>query len=250
MVGAGISTAAGIPDFRSPKTGLYHNLAKYNLPNPEAIFSIDFFKHNPKPFYTLAKELYPGNFIPSYAHYFIRLLYEKGLLRKCYTQNIDTLEHIAGLPSEALVEAHGSFRSASCIRCGKGYTSEYVKDIIFKDEIPLCQNPKCNGLVKPDIVFFGENLPKKFWMLKDSDFKKCPLLIIIGTSLAVQPFASLVDSVDSKCHRLLINREAVGPFETYDNRNMMMLGDIQMMVHKLVDLLGWQGDIEELYNKN
>ena len=79
---------------------------------------------------------------------------------------------------------------------------------IFEDVIPTCV--KCNGLVKPDIVFFGENLPDKFYKLPQKDFKKCDLLIIMGTSLEVQPFASLIDRVNDNCVRLLINREAVG----------------------------------------
>lgn len=72
-------SAAGIPDFRSPETGLYHNLQKYNLPEPQAIFEINFFRQNPKPFFMLAKELYPGSFKPTISHYFIRLLHEKGM---------------------------------------------------------------------------------------------------------------------------------------------------------------------------
>lgn len=102
-----------------------------------------------------------------------------------------------------------------------------ISEQIFDDVIPRCT--KCDSLVKPDIVFFGENLPEKFYQLPEIDYKACDLLIImgtlycvwyflhlceyiiyIGTSLEVQPFASLVDRVDSKCVRLLINREAVG----------------------------------------
>lgn len=79
-------TAAGIPDFRSPGSGLYDNLQKYELPNPQAIFEIGFFQRNPQPFFTLAKELYPGSFKPTVCHYFIRLLSEKGLLLRHYTQ--------------------------------------------------------------------------------------------------------------------------------------------------------------------
>ncbi|KAM8969468.1 NAD-dependent protein deacetylase sirtuin-3, mitochondrial isoform 2-T2 [Sarcophilus harrisii] len=92
MVGAGISTPSGIPDFRSPGSGLYSNLEQYDLPYPEAIFELDFFFHNPKPFFALAKELYPGNYRPNLAHYFLRLLHDKGLLLRLYTQNIDGLE--------------------------------------------------------------------------------------------------------------------------------------------------------------
>jgi len=77
MSGAGISVSAGIPDFRTPGTGLYDNLQKYNLPYPEAIFEISYFKKNPKPFFLLAKELYPGNFAPTPTHYFVKLLEKK-----------------------------------------------------------------------------------------------------------------------------------------------------------------------------
>lgn len=80
------SLSPGIPDFRSPGTGLYNNLEKYNLPFPEAIFDIEFFKSNPKPFFVLAKDLYPGAFNPTPSHWFIRLLHEKGLLLRHYTQ--------------------------------------------------------------------------------------------------------------------------------------------------------------------
>ena len=96
MAGAGISVSAGIPDFRTPGTGLYDNLAKYNLPEPTAVFDIHFFRENPAPFYQLAKELFPGQYKPTPTHNFIRLLHDRGLLLRCYTQNIDSLEAEAG----------------------------------------------------------------------------------------------------------------------------------------------------------
>uniref|UniRef100_A0A1Q3F385 Putative sirtuin 5 n=1 Tax=Culex tarsalis TaxID=7177 RepID=A0A1Q3F385_CULTA len=207
MVGAGISTSAGIPDFRSPTTGLYNNLMKYNLPYPQAIFELEYFYQNPKPFFRLAKELYPGNFRPTPSHYFVKLLEQKGLLTRHYTQNIDTLERIAGINADKIVEAHGTFFTNHCLQCKTAYSLEFVKEKIFADEVPTCS---CGGVIKPDIVFFGEGLPERFHVLPHQDFAQCDLLIIMGTSLTVQPFASLVEYVNDDCVRLLINRDKVG----------------------------------------
>ncbi|XP_013142158.1 PREDICTED: NAD-dependent protein deacetylase sirtuin-2-like, partial [Papilio polytes] len=80
--------------------------------------------------------------------------------------------------------------------------------IIFADQIPICT--ECPGIIKPDIVFFGESLPERFQTCLQEDFQKCDLLIIMGSSLEVQPFASLIDMVPEWCPRLLINREKAG----------------------------------------
>jgi len=253
MTGAGISVAAGIPDFRSPKTGLYDSLDKYNLPYKEAIFDIEYFRENPKPFFVLSKELYPGNFKPTMVHYFIKLLHQKGLLLRNYTQNIDTLERVAGIPASHLVEAHGSFATCHCIKCKAKFDTDYVKDRIFKDEIPYCNI--CRGIVKPDIVFFGESLPNRFNNLMEEDFPKCDLLIVIGTSLKVQPFASLVNfAIDVP--RLLINYEEVGVnpyggFKFNDPQNKLdvkWIGDCQQGILEFAEKLDWKNELEKLYN--
>ncbi|RIA98697.1 DHS-like NAD/FAD-binding domain-containing protein [Glomus cerebriforme] len=208
MAGAGISTAAGIPDFRTPGTGLYDNLQKYNLPYPEAIFDISYFKENPEPFFSLARELYPGKFLPTLTHYFLTLLHRKKVLHRCFTQNIDTLERLAGLPDDMIVEAHGSFAKSECLNCFKLADAEWMKDKVDNGGIPMCDSCEV-GIVKPCITFFGESLPDNFFR-KLKDFKTCDLLIVIGTSLQVQPFASLIDYVGEKTPRLLINLEEVG----------------------------------------
>jgi len=129
LTGAGISTASGIPDFRTPGTGIYDNLSKYCVPYPEAIFERAYFHRNPRPFFKIAKEIMPNfdKYRPNKIHFFLRLLQEKKLLLRLYTQNIDNLETVAGIKSEKLIEAHGSFRSATCIKCQEEYPGSFVE---------------------------------------------------------------------------------------------------------------------------
>jgi NAD-dependent histone deacetylase SIR2 len=89
-------------------------------------------------------------------HSFIKLLSSKSLLHTCFTQNIDTLERRAGVPAEKIIEAHGSFATQRCIECRKPYDGEKMKKMVMSKQIPRCE--KCRGLVKPDIVFFGESV--------------------------------------------------------------------------------------------
>ncbi|KAF6251609.1 DHS-like NAD/FAD-binding domain-containing protein [Scenedesmus sp. NREL 46B-D3] len=267
MCGAGISVSAGIPDFRTPGTGLYSQLERFGLPEPEAVFSISFFKQNPKPFHMLAKELFPGNYKPTPTHYFIKLLHDKGLLLRAFTQNIDSLEHEAGLPQSAVVAAHGNFDSARCIKCNKEHSLEHVKQAVFADDI--CHCTSCGGLVKPDIVFFGEQLPARFYERMEADLPACDLLLVMGTSLVVQPFASLIDAVPEHCPRVLLNRERVGEgmgslgllgsllglgggggftFEHDQGayRDVLYLGDADEGVRELCSLLGWEQALDAL----
>ncbi|KAG6963939.1 hypothetical protein JG688_00007927 [Phytophthora aleatoria] len=116
LAGAGISVSCGIPDFRS-ENGIYSRLGEYNLPNPQCMFDIEFFRSNPRPFFAFAKELFPKSsgftFVPSPSHYFLKLLEEKGKLLRIYSQNIDMLEHAAGISHEHAVLCHGSFATAT-----------------------------------------------------------------------------------------------------------------------------------------
>lgn len=294
MCGAGISVSAGIPDFRTPGTGLYYKLQEYNLPYPQAVFEIDFFKKNPHPFYLLAKELYPGQYRPTPTHFFLRLLHEKGLLLRCFTQNIDSLECVAGLPRNVVVAAHGNFDTAHCIECKMEHDVESVRTAVQAGKPHRCShggnsatkpnlstsnnsstptsspssnkkgNNNCNGLVKPGIVFFGENLPKRFFQAAEEDFPKADLLIVLGTSLVVNPFASLIDKVSPGTPRLLINREKVG--ETHPSlkrlgvsrgfdftkkkgvTDALFLGDCDEGVRQLCEKLGWGEDLEKVMN--
>ena len=117
LTGAGLSVAAGIPDFRSPGTGLYSKLSEYKLPYPEAIFELSYFKSHPTAFLTLAKELLTAEYEPTLGHRFIKKLQDEDILLMNMTQNIDDLEIKAGVKEDKLLQAHGHSRSAHCVSC-------------------------------------------------------------------------------------------------------------------------------------
>jgi len=245
MLGAGVSTSAGIPDFRSPETGLYSNLARLNLPHPEAVFEIGFFRRNPVPFYTLAHELYPGKFRPTITHSFVRLLAEQSILHTCFTQNIDTLERRAGVPDNKVIEAHGSFATQRCIDCKRPFDDEKMKEHIEAKKIAKCE--VCGGYVKPDIVFFGEGLPPEFIRAVPS-MQTADLLIVMGTSLTVHPFASLAGMVRQSCPRVLINLDHVGDFGSRAD-DVILLGKCDEIVTELCRELGWEMELLGLWEK-
>lgn len=240
LCGAGVSVSAGIPDFRSKGSGLYDNLQKYGLPFPEAIFDVGFYRQKPQAFCTLAKELWPGlTHSPTLTHSFLKLLSDKGLLLRNYTQNIDGLEILSGLPLEEdrVIECHGHFRTASCIDCHKSADGEKVKEtIVEKGAIPKCD--KCGGNVKPDIVFFGESLPGRFHNYLKKDVWKADLLLILGTSLQVAPVSAIPNMVN--CRKVLFNRELVLDMTRDD---IFIEGDCDENVSELCSLLGWKDDL-------
>lgn len=248
FLGAGISTSCGIPDFRSPETGLYSNLKRLDLPFPEAVFDINYFRENPKAFYTLCEELCPGNFVPSKFHFLLRLFQDKKLLKRIYTQNIDTLERIAGVHGDYIVEAHGSFADNHCIDCSEAMTTEELKKHMFNKEvnegIPKCL--KCTGIVKPDIVFFGEGLPERFFDLWEKDSEEVEVAIVAGTSLTVYPFASLPAECEVLALRVLINKEVVGDFKKKRKTDIVVQRDCDHAADILAGLLGWKGELDAL----
>lgn len=194
----------------------------------------------------LAKELYPGNYKPTLSHAFIALLAKKGLLSKLFTQNIDCLEREAGVPGELIIEAHGSFATQRCIDCKREFPDDIMKKHVLSGEVPHCVNKEsCNGLVKPDIVFFGEALPSAFYhslpVLEEAD-----LALVMGTSLTVHPFASLPERLDEDCPRVLFNMERVGSLGTRPD-DVLALGDCDANVCTLADELGWLDELHKLW---
>ncbi|KAF6771783.1 hypothetical protein AHF37_09604 [Paragonimus kellicotti] len=229
-----------------------------------AVFSIDYFQTNPAAFFEVARRMYQPDAKPTLTHYFIRLLHEKHLLRRHYTQNCDNLERLSGLPEKKFIEAHGTFNTGHCMSCRKEHTFAYMKDEITKKHVPKCMKLKCDGVVKPDVVLFGENMPRRFYSSLNADFSACDLLIVMGTSLQVLPFAALIYRVGNDVPRVYLNRECardtetgfihflmrfmVAGFrrsrfrwgETNNWRDVFVQGDCDESVLKLADLLGWK----------
>ncbi|KOX72208.1 NAD-dependent protein deacetylase sirtuin-1 [Melipona quadrifasciata] len=233
LTGAGVSVSCGIPDFRS-RDGIYSRLAQDfpDLPDPQAMFDINYFGQDPRPFYKFAREIYPGQFKPSPCHRFIKMLDKQKKLLRNYSQNIDTLEQVAGIVN--IIECHGSFATASCTRCKYQVKADDIREDIFSQRIPLC--PKylvTQGIMKPDIVFFGEGLPDAFHdaMAKDKD--ECDLLIVIGSSLKVRPVALIPSSIPSHVPQILINRESL-PHLKFD---VELLGDGDIIINQLCHLM-------------
>lgn len=231
VTGAGISVSCGIPDFRS-ENGLYARIQReYALPEPECMFDIQFFRIDPEPFYSFARELFPrGEFRASFAHHFIADLERRGQLLRQYTQNIDTLEEDAGV--QRVIYCHGSFASASCLECKRRLGFEQFKLILQADDgVPSCV--ACSGVIKPDIVFFGEPLPKAFDEHLEVDCSETDLLLVIGSSMKVHPVSSIPDLVPPHIPQILINRESLD-----HNFDIELLGDCDTILAELQRLLG------------
>ncbi|KTW25802.1 hypothetical protein T552_03415 [Pneumocystis carinii B80] len=227
ITGAGISTSLGIPDFRSD-TGIYSILEKYGLSEPQEVFDIEVFREDPSVFYSFASELFPPekfkNLFYSPTHAFIKLLQDKGKLLVQYTQNVDNIEEVVGIKKQKLVQCHGSFKNAICIICGHMVSGESILDNILLKTVPKCLkclNNKKNrrenendyeinpGVLKPNITFFGEKLPKSFSDRIEKDIYSCDLVICIGTSLKVAPVSKIINTIPSNIPQIYISRESV-----------------------------------------
>ena len=179
--GAGVSTASGIPDFRSAN-GLYNE--KGYIVRPEEILSHHFFLSNTKDFY----EFYRTKMVykdakPNYAHKYLAKLGQRKDVT-IITQNIDGLHTVAG--STKVIEFHGSTQRNTCMDCGEKYTLE---DVLAQEGTPHCK--RCGGIIKPDVVLFEEGID--YQAIHDSVYatEHADLLIVIGSSLVVYPAAGI-----------------------------------------------------------
>ena len=202
--GAGVSTESGIPDFRSVD-GLYSQ--KFEYP-PETIISHSFFVRKPEYFFRFYREkMLPLGFEPNVTHKVLARLEAEGHLAAVVTQNIDGLHQKAG--SKRVFELHGSVLRNYCVKCGKFYRAEVVRDA---KGIPLCD---CGGIIKPDVVLYEEPLDENVMAGAIAAIRKADLLIVGGTSLTVYPAAGLLHYYRGQ-RLVLINRDET-PYDSYAN---------------------------------
>ena len=190
MTGAGVSTLCGIPDFRGPQ-GLYKN------PDAERIFDIDWFDRDPAVYYRGCRELVYGlgNFTPGPVHVALKRLEDAGMLDGIITQNIDMLHQKAG--SSNVYEVHGSPIVHHCRLCGDEKSFDEIMAMVNanggseKLGAPYVPRCKCGGAYKPDITFFGEQLPEVAFMKSQELAMRADVMLVLGTSLTVFPAAGL-----------------------------------------------------------
>lgn len=246
ITGAGISTSAGIPDFRS-KTGLFAQVQKkYNLSSPEAFFEINCFYKHPEYFYDFCKGFNIDDCKPTKSHLFMGFLNHKGYLSKIYTQNVDGLELKAGLPRDRVVFAHGVTTEAGCPNCLKSVDINVIRKHVLNEKIYYC--PDCKKPCKPKVVFYGENLPSSYFSSFEA-ITQSDLSIIMGTTLKVYPFNRLPYEVPKECWRVLINRSQVsGSIFTFNplkfsddySNDIFISGYTDEVVVKIAKDCGWE----------
>eukprot|EP00656_Telonema_subtile_P031434 TRINITY_DN343_c0_g1_i5.p1 TRINITY_DN343_c0_g1~~TRINITY_DN343_c0_g1_i5.p1 ORF type:complete len:282 (-),score=36.72 TRINITY_DN343_c0_g1_i5:30-875(-) len=230
LTGAGISCAAGIPDFRSPG-GMYDSLRPELLTatsedraamevDPVNVVTWDLFQRNPLPYHEVRRPFILGTqrrqWKATAAHYMMRCFHDRGLLQRVYSQNIDGIDYQTGVPPEKIVPCHGSIATPGCEFCHKdGLGAEKycelvqtsIKDIYGVDPDAPAEStpivcPECNKPgVKPTTVLFGRSLPAAFFECSATDLSQLDMLIVVGTSLAVFPAAGLVSDVSAECVR-------------------------------------------------
>ncbi|KAK9460341.1 DHS-like NAD/FAD-binding domain-containing protein [Lipomyces oligophaga] len=268
LTGAGISTSLGIPDFRS-ESGIYAKLEKMGLNEPQEVFDLQVFREDPRIFYTFAKDILPtvSRFSPTHA--FIKLVQDHGKLLTNYTQNIDNLESYAGIAEDKLVQCHGSFAKASCRKCGHKVDGKEIFEDITLGRVARCKQLRdntslettrkrkrnddddledeetdkqlCDGVMKPDIIFFGEALPNTFeTRLLNQDIDKCDLLICMGTSLKVAPVSEIIRVMPPHVPQIYVSRTPC----THAVFDVTILGDCDDVVELLADELGNDWNLE------
>ncbi|HEY65260.1 MAG TPA: NAD-dependent deacylase [Caldilineae bacterium] len=196
LTGAGISVPSGIPDFRSPGSGLWERY------DPFEVASLDAFLANPHRFYDWIRPLAEKarHAQPNPAHEALARLQAMGRLHEIITQNIDGLHEAAG--SREVLHVHGHTRTATCTRCHTRMEAEPLWDVVLAGEVPRCH--RCEGVVKPDVVLFGELLPLDVFEKARHAAERADLMLVVGSSLEVFPVAELPRLTLAQGGRLII----------------------------------------------
>jgi NAD-dependent deacetylase len=229
LTGAGVSVPSGIPDFRSPGTGLWANV------NPMEVAHIDVFRRDPGRFWDFYGQRFQtlGDTQPNRAHAALVELERAGLLDAVITQNIDRLHARAG--TQNLVEVHGSVASSSCLVCGLRYELEAVRTRHerARDGVPRCE---CGKPLKPDVVLFGELLPFEAMARAERLAAGADLLLCIGTSLEVYPVAGLPDITLDAGGRIAILTQGPTPLDR--RATVRIRGDVVQELEAVLAALG------------
>jgi NAD-dependent deacetylase len=226
LTGAGISTPSGIPDFRSEGTGLW---ARFE---PMEVASLNAFRSHPERFFEWMRPLICSilDAQPNAAHRALAHLEEAGYVKAIITQNIDNLHQKAG--SKNVLETHGSFQTLSCGRCFAVFPStDYIDSYLEAGTIPRCS--RCSGILKPDAILFGEQLPQQVWQDAVKASRTCDLMLVIGSSLEVLPVASLpMQSIDRGAHLIIVNH-----FPTYlgVRADVVILADVAEVIPAIAE---------------
>lgn len=229
LSGAGISVPSGIPDFRSPGTGLWENV------DPMEVAHIDVFRRDPERFWRFYGERFHAleHKRPNAAHRLLAELERRGLLDAVITQNIDRLHERAG--TRELVEVHGTISHSSCLRCGSRHPLAEVRVRLAADPagVPRCD---CGAPLKPDVVLFGEYLPMRALARAEALAARASLLLCIGSSLEVHPVASLPQlTLDSGGALAILTR---GPTPYDELAEVRLWGDVVAEMDALRAALG------------
>jgi NAD-dependent deacetylase len=216
LTGAGVSVPSGIPDFRTPATGIWANV------DPMKVAHIDVFERDPARFWSYYRPRFHslGDKEPNAAHEALAELERRGLLQGVITQNIDRLHRAAG--SENVVEVHGSIETSSCTRCAASFGIEDVDGLFDAEGVARCTT--CDGPVKPDVVLFGELLPESAMSMAQDLARRAELMICVGSSLAVFPAAGLPRLTLENGGRLAIVTKGPTPYD--DAADLKLDGEV------------------------
>jgi NAD-dependent deacetylase len=224
LTGAGHSTPSGIPDFRSPESGLWEKA------NPMLVASVWAFRLNPKTFYDWIRPLATTlrNARPNPAHVALADLEEMGYLKVIITQNIDNLQQRAG--SRRVLELHGHMREATCIRCYKVVPIDAaLEQSILNGQVPHCE---CGGALKPNVILFGEQLPIRVLNEAMAEARRCDRILVAGSSLEVTPAADIPFlAVESGARAIVVNLE---PTCFDDRADVVLRGDVALVLPAIV----------------